>query len=245
MYHSISDVSSSPRHPYFETRTSPPTFRRHMIFLRDAGFKTLLPSEILFWLASPAAATRRAVCLTFDDAYEDFLTAAFPVLEEFGFKSTVYVPTALVGERGANGLKLLTWLQLRELVHAGVNVGSHTVSHPEMRTLSEAEIRRELMDSREALEDSLGTEIRDFSHPFAFPERDYSYVEMYRRNLDATGYRTGMTTIIGTVSQREDRLAIKRLPANDFDDPDFFLAKLNSSYDWLHQAQSISKVVRA
>jgi peptidoglycan/xylan/chitin deacetylase (PgdA/CDA1 family) len=243
MYHSISELTAGWSHPYFETRTSPAVFRAQMMLLRDSGFTTLFPCEIAPWLKT-ASSNAKAVCLTFDDAYEDFLTAAFPVLQEFRFKSTVYVPTGLTGTIGLIGLKLLGWPQIRELAQAGVNFGSHTVTHPEMKTLSDSEVCRELDESKLSLEDALGQSIRDFSYPFAFPEHHRSYVEGYRRHLLATGYNTGMTTVIGSVRKSSDSLTMHRLPANDFDDTRFLAAKLNSSYDWLHQIQLSSKIIR-
>ncbi len=244
MYHSISELASMPRHPYFEIRTSPSVFRVQMQFLRDADFATLLPSEVFDWLVTPEAASRRAVCLTFDDAYEDFLIAALPILQEFSFKSTVYVPTGMVGNSGPNGLKLLDWPQIRTLGLAGVNIGSHTVSHPDMKTLSRSELKREIVESKKNLEDKLGLKIQDFSHPFAFPEQSSSYVDSYRELLLEGNYRTGMTTVIGSVRKGDDPLMIRRLPANDFDDNKLLAAKLDSSYDWLHQIQILSKTIR-
>lgn len=240
MYHSISELTENRRHPYFEIRTSPKVFHAQMTLLRDLGYTTLFPSEISSWLKS-ATANSKAVCLTFDDAYEDFLTAAFSVLQEFGFKSTVYVPTGFVGNSGPNGEKVLNWDQIRRLAEAGVNFGSHTVSHPEMRILSQDEIRRELFESKQSLENALSQSIGDFSHPFAFPEHDSIYIESYRLHLKENGYRTGATTIIGSVKRSDDPLIIKRLPVNDFDDYSFLAAKLKSSYNWLHQAQLLRK----
>ena len=174
MYHSISELPSRSSHPYFEIRTSPPVFRTHMEYLHNQGFTTLFPSEILPWLNSSNVSSRPAVCITFDDAYEDFLTAAFPVLEEFGFKSTVYVPTGLAGKMGPNGTKILNWDQIRKLSDKQVNLGSHTVSHPEMRGLSEQQLCSELFESKRSLQDLLGKAVTDFSHPFAFPEHNRS-----------------------------------------------------------------------
>jgi peptidoglycan/xylan/chitin deacetylase (PgdA/CDA1 family) len=215
-----------------------------MNLIRKAGYATLFPSDIPPWLET-ATPTSKAVCLTFDDGYENFLTEAFPVLREFDFKSTVYIPTGLVGCTGPNGCKLLGWSQIRELAGAGVNFGSHTVTHQKMECLSDLEMRKELADSKNSLEGFLGREIWDFSHPYAFPEQDYSYTIRYLSQVKAAGYKTGMTTIIGSVKAGNEPLKMQRLPINDFDDHSLLAAKLNSSYDWLHRFQLLLKTLHS
>jgi peptidoglycan/xylan/chitin deacetylase (PgdA/CDA1 family) len=241
MYHSISEGTSKARHPYYEIRTSPSVFRSHMTLLHDAGFSTLFPSEIAPWLASPDAETNCAVCLTFDDGYEDFLTSAFPILQELAFKSTVYVPTGLIGKIGPANLKLLSWSQIQELSLAEVNIGSHTVSHSDMTTLTKSEIIQELADSKQLLQDILGIEIKDFSHPYAFPEKNSDYMSLYWETLQRCGYKTAVTTAIGTVTRRNNPLFIKRIPVNLWDDQPFLVAKLNNAYSWTRIVQSLHK----
>lgn len=242
MYHSISELPSRTNHPYFEIRTSPRVFRSHMQYLREQEFTTLFPSEIIPWLNSPECSARRAVCITFDDAYEDFLTAAFPVLEEFGFKSTVYVPTGLVGDTSFNGMKVLTWDQIVKLSNQEVHFGSHGVTHSDMRTLSHTGLKEEITHSKISLEDWLSKPINDFSFPFAFPEQCSSFKSLYCELLQSSGYRTGMTTIIGSVRKTTDITLLPRLPVNDYDDDLMLKAKLECAYNWLHQAQYIAKM---
>ena len=84
----------------------------------------------------------------------------------------------------------------------------------------------------------------DFSHPFAFPEKDAAYIKSYRRLIDKSNYVTCMTTIIGSVKRSDDPKMMPRLPANDFDDLLLLSAKLNSSYNWLHRFQLSLKAFR-
>ena len=65
---------------------SPERFKRFMEWLKRGGYSSALPSE---W--DERAATNRRVILTFDDAYEDFMSNAFPVLNRLGLKATVFV----------------------------------------------------------------------------------------------------------------------------------------------------------
>jgi hypothetical protein len=115
-----------------------------------------------------------------------------------------------------------------------------------MTAISNADLHRELFHSKQSLEGTLGAEITDFSHPFAFPEHNPGYVQMYRRELEACGYRAGATTVIGTVDDSSDPLIMPRLPANEFDDRLLLAAKLSSSYNWLQKVQiSMKRVTRS
>jgi hypothetical protein len=62
--------------------------------------------------------------------------------------------------------------------------------------------------------------------------------------LERSGYRTGVTTIIGIASPQDGRFFLKRLPVNEYDDLQFFAAKMEGAYDWLQFAQRLSKKIR-
>jgi peptidoglycan/xylan/chitin deacetylase (PgdA/CDA1 family) len=114
----------------------------------------------------------RTLAITFDDCYRDNLSAA-RVLAEHGLPACFFLPTAFVGtrrcfpwDRGLRPLANLTWDDVREIAGMGFDVGSHTVTHPNMAALSDAEARRELVDSRAEIEDRLGRPVRWFAYPF-------------------------------------------------------------------------------
>jgi peptidoglycan/xylan/chitin deacetylase (PgdA/CDA1 family) len=90
-YHSV-DESGSP------FSVSPSALRRHLALLRDEGWRALSMAE---YLQRDRASTARDVLLTFDDGYENFYTDAAPILDEYGFRATVFVVTDAVGRRPA------------------------------------------------------------------------------------------------------------------------------------------------
>lgn len=123
----------------------------------------------------------RAVVLTFDDAYRNFLSVAAPLLRARGMTATVYVIT----DEAARAAELrrttrtwtpldddeyLSWDEIRELRAAGFDFDSHTCSHPRLSDVSPAQAHRELEVSRRALSEQLGRE--DFS--FAYPCGKYT-----------------------------------------------------------------------
>jgi len=101
------------------------------------------------------------VCLTFDDGHSSDWDFAFPILHEMGAKATFFVVTDWIGKPG-----FLSAEQIRKLRKNGMQIGSHSCSHPNLLELSHNSLKTELVDSRLILEDLLGEEITSFSLPF-------------------------------------------------------------------------------
>ena len=100
--------------------------------------------------AEQAQSGERLVALTFDDGYRDFYTHTFPILARFQYTATMYLPTAYIGDqpRAFNGKPCLSWAEVKELHAAGIEFGSHTVTHPQLRDLPAAAVERGLPTTR-------------------------------------------------------------------------------------------------
>ncbi len=103
-------------------------------------------------------------------------------------------------------------------------------------------MERELRESKLTLEDKIGSEVRSFAYPFAFPEQDGRFAGTLRSTLQACGYEVGVSTILGSAHPSDERYFLPRLPINSFDDPALFRAKLAGAYDWLHVPQYMRKM---
>ncbi len=239
MYHSISEAAEQNRHPYFCTSTAPAIFAEHMRLLHKQNYLTVSLQDAVQRLEAPGQSYDKLVVLTFDDGYQDFFTDAFPILSKYGFTATVFLPTAYIGKtaRRFKGNDCLTWDQIRELRTAGTHFGSHTVTHPQLRTLKTQAVREELRDSKETIEDKLGCPVNSFAYPFALPEGDHAFTQRLRTMLEETGYETGVSTRVGTADRTDDKFFAKRLPVNSGDDSRLFAAKLAGAYDWLQTLQ--------
>jgi len=247
MYHSVSDNAQTVAHPYFQTTTTPNTFRRHMAFLHENGYTVLPLKDAVGRLLHGQLFDGTSVVLTFDDGFKDFYTEAFPVLREYGYPCTVFLATAFVDDQRMKfkGRSCLSWKEVRQLHSRGVTFGAHTVNHPELVTLAPAELRAELELSRRKIESELGEHAESFAYPFAFPEGETQFIASLKKELQATGYLYGVTTKIGISSGNEDPLFLKRIPVGEGDDLELLKAKLDGAYNWLHPFQRLLKKLKA
>ena len=245
MYHSVSQSDAEHAHPYYRTVTTPEVFAQHMRFLHENGYSSVSLADVCNSADPPVPA--RSFVITFDDGFRDFYTEAFPILNRYGWNATVYLPTAYIGDtaRTFKDKACLTWNQVRELSRAGVEFGSHTVTHPQLQTLNEREIESEVRQSKEEIEQQHGCAVRSFSYPYAFPETDRVFKGRLREMLEQAGYTNGVSTIIGTAHQGDDLFFLKRLPMNACDNARLIRAKLEGAYNWLHTIQYASKLIAA
>jgi peptidoglycan/xylan/chitin deacetylase (PgdA/CDA1 family) len=246
MYHSISDTTESDTPEYYRVCTSPARFAEHMAILAREGRRGVSLKEGLQALEDPSGMGEQLVAITFDDGFRDFYTAAHPILKEHGFKATMYLPTAFIGDSSQTfkGRPCMTWMEIKELHLQGIEFGSHTVTHPVLHGLAFSEIEKELEDSRNQIEERLESECDAFAYPYAYPEADCSFTRKFSGLLKKLGYTSAVTTKIGRVRTEDDPLCLKRLPVNDSDDRSLIEAKLQGAYDWLAIPQTASKRAR-
>jgi peptidoglycan/xylan/chitin deacetylase (PgdA/CDA1 family) len=245
MYHAVQEGQSDPR-PYYEVNVSPATFASQMRQLRTAGYRAVSLEQAQQAL-NDGAADQKLVVVTFDDGYRDFYENAFPILSECQFTATVYLITGYMGDQAKpfKGKACLTWNEVRELHLRGIHFGSHTVTHPQLKDLKAEQVEEELRISKMVIEDQIGVPVRSFSYPYAFPEADHKFRRLLKDALAKNGYEDGVTTILGTANPSSDRLFLPRLPVNRWDDYQFFQAKLDGAYDWLHGFQYAAKYMHS
>jgi peptidoglycan/xylan/chitin deacetylase (PgdA/CDA1 family) len=244
MYHSISDNLFGKTHPYYQINTSPRIFARQMKWLHDAGYQTLSLSQ-LHAVFESGNIPSKAVVITFDDGYQDFYTDAFPSLRRYGFTATVFLATNRIQDTPMRmeGVEYMTWREVRELHAEGIEFGSHTVSHPDLRSLGPEEIDYEVGYSKETIEDQLGASVNSLAYPFAFPEEDRSFTRFLVDVLENHGFESGVSTVLGRATRGGNRFFLPRLPVNSWDDYSLLRAKLEGGYDWLHGPQWLHKFI--
>ena len=242
MYHSISDNLFGKSHPYYQINTSAQVFAQQMRWMRANGYRTLDLTQM--WTAMQAGDDlSKTVVITFDDGYRDFYTDAFDALRQCGFTATIFLATDRIKDSPVRieGVDYLTWSEVRELHAGGTRFGSHTVTHPDLRSLGPDQIEYEVGCSKETIEQKLGAPVESFSYPFAFPEENKNFTQFLVDILENQGFENGVSTIIGRASKNNNHFYLPRLPVNSWDDATLLRAKLEGGYDWLHWPQWLYK----
>jgi peptidoglycan/xylan/chitin deacetylase (PgdA/CDA1 family) len=244
MYHSISDNLFGMSHPYYHINTSPEVFSEQMRWLRYGGYRTIDLREAWTGLETGKDMSKTVV-ITFDDGYRDFYTDGIEIMKQCGFTATIFLATDRIRETPARieGADYLTWNEVRELHAAGISFGSHTVTHPDLRSLGPEQIEYELGRSKEIIEQHLGAPVESFAYPFAFPEEDGCFTRFLEDLMGNLGYEVGVSTILGRASRKNNKFFLPRLPVNGWDDAGLLRAKLEGGYDWLHWPQLMKKSV--
>lgn len=171
-YHGVADVPlAADPHCLF---TAPRALLRHIRALRRWGYELVSFGEL----------ARRAACgesaglaaLTFDDGLADNLHALAPLLEAERAPATVFAVSGWLGSGhpDAPDHAVLSGPQLRALRAAGIEIGAHTCTHPDLTRLGYAEALGELRGSRLALEEVLDEPVRIAAYPYgaAGPETE-------------------------------------------------------------------------
>ncbi len=225
MYHGVSPHASR---RFREFVTSPERFEEQMSYLAREGFHVCGVSELVADRARSSDSSERTVGLTFDDAFQELLTHAVPVLERLGFGATIYVPTAYIGgtsrwlERSGEGSRpLLRAEELRELPGRGIECGAHSHTHPALDEIDLESARIEVEQSKRVLEETVEREVRTFAYPFGYESA------AVRTLVERAGYSSACRVGYSLSPAGEDVYGISRLPVTDACDLEAFAALVN------------------
>lgn len=145
---------------------------RAMCRLFARSFRVVPLARVFELVRDRQALPARTLAITFDDCYHDNLAAA-QTLAEHGLPATFFVPTAYVGtghvfpwDRDLPRMANLTWDDVRAMQALGHEVGSHSVTHPDMGGIDRDQAERELTESKATIEAKLGRPCRLFAYPF-------------------------------------------------------------------------------
>ncbi len=164
-YHFIDDGQCGYDFPPAERPyvVSAETFREHLAFLRTEGYQAVSLSHYARCGSDTTPLPDQPIAITFDDGHVSSAELATGALEDAGMSATFFIITDRVGEPG-----FVTWDQARDLAERGMEIGSHSVSHRPLTALAEAELRKELAESRHALEQQISAPCQHISLPHGF-----------------------------------------------------------------------------
>ncbi len=197
-YHQINDTE----HNSLTVNTK--QFEAQMKYLAEEGYTTITPAEMIDAWEGKGTLPEKPVIITFDDGYLDNYNHAYPILEKYHLKATIF----LISDYVSTYPNYLTWANVSEMQESGlIDFESHTLSHEELtKAPSLEEAQHQLTGSKKALEWNLGKEVRFIAYPCG------EYDEDIEELTKAAGYRAAFTVHYGLAAPGEDPFILDRVP---------------------------------
>ena len=171
-YHSINCVSRDP----FEVKAE--VFEEQIGLLAEKSYNVIGLEEAMRIMAK-GIIRYKTVVITFDDGFASLSDFAFPILKNFGFPATVFLPFNYIGgidafsyDKPRPDMPVLGWADIEDSTKYGIAYGSHTMSHKNLVELYDTALHFELCESKNILKRRLGLDFYALAYPFGmFDER--------------------------------------------------------------------------
>lgn len=185
-------------------------FRSQLLVLRALGYHSIGLHDLSEALQARSKLPPHPIVFTFDDGYAGVFESAFPLLRRHGFTATLFLIAEDFVENAQSRIRrafpVLTRGQVSEMLTAGFEIGSHSLSHPRLTEIAETRAREELSRSKEVLENAFGKTVNSFCYPYGL------YDAMLALDVAEAKYTCGATTRFGRHHQSRERFELKRIP---------------------------------
>lgn len=203
MYHHVEPEYLADENGHTSLNVNPEYFDMQMNYLAQNGYHTLSAEALVQALIAGTPLPDKSVVVTLDDGYQDVYDYAFPILKKYHITASLMIPTGLVGTTSGTN-EYLTWSELAQMRATGsILIYSHTVTHAALGLISDKDIRREISQSQQMLQQKLGTTYPILTYPYG------SYSDSAIRIAKELGFVGAFSTDPG---EEQCRSQIMRLP---------------------------------
>ncbi|MEU1313108.1 polysaccharide deacetylase family protein [Streptomyces cinnamoneus] len=205
MYHA---VAHSPARAAYGLSVSPEAFAEQMRLLADFGHTPVTAGRLAAAWRGGGRLPPKPVLITFDDGYEGVHRYALPALAGHGFAATLFASTGwLRGAHETGGALdlMLSWDQLRELAAAGMEIGGHSHTHPQLDQLTDERLSFEVRHCRDLLTAELGHPPVSFAYPYGYSSR------RVRGTVRAAGFGVSLAVGNALAARRQGPYALERV----------------------------------
>lgn len=204
--------------PYPELWVSPADFRRQMQWLADNGYTGITLGQLFKYWDDGFKLPDKPVVISFDDGYPSQEKVARPTLARHRWPGVLFLELKNVGNPETG----LTAAMVKKLIASGWEIGSHTISHPDLTTVSASVLRREVAGSKRLIARKFGVPVEFFCYPAG------RYDDSVVRAVEAAGYKGATTTVEG-VATPDRPFELKRVRIDGGDGVSGFAAKMRSA----------------
>lgn len=205
MYHYVEYVKDENDTIRQSLDTLPSTLERQIQTFLDHGYTFLTMGELSSVLSKTDILPQKRVVLTFDDGYKDFFTDVLPLLQKYHIKATVYVIGGSIGK-----LNYMTQADIKEAFATGlVEIGAHTMTHPNLKGKSEQELEKEILGSKQLVEALIESPVVSFCYPYG------AYDDRAKAMVATSGFTNATITPIAS-PRMHDAWSIDRIRPGNF-----------------------------
>lgn len=213
-YHSIGQPATG------VNDVAPDQLRRQLRQAQDMGYEFVPASEI-----AATGGSERQLAITFDDAWTSVAEYAAPILREMDLHWTLFVVSDWSEHRDDwTKEAILNWSQVSALRGSDMEIGSHSVSHPDFGKLDDAETTRQLFESRDMIKARLGFTPTTFAIPLGQSKN-------WTATAQATAIQAGYEYVYAQAEETRVAGTVARTFVTRFDDDRIFAALLNGAFD--------------
>ncbi len=209
MYHYISIPPADADAYRRELSLFPDMFQQQLDFLQEQGYTTIHLQDLISYLQRGAPPLpEKPIILTFDDGYLDNYENAFPALQERGMTGTFFIITdfADMAATDPDYARYATWDKLQEMDAGGMEIGSHSRNHPDLKGQDTDFLVWQALGSSQTIEANLGKKPRVLAYPFG--SYDQKVIDVFH----SAGFWGAVTTQPAGVEQDNQHLfELKRL----------------------------------
>jgi len=197
MYHYISVPPPDADKYRLDLSVTPANFDAQMQYLASEGYQPVRLSDVAEFLRNGKPLPINPIVITFDDGYVDNHQYALPILKKYKFTATFFIITQIVDDKKPG---YMNWNQIEDLAIEGMEIGSHSMTHPDLKDKPRAFQSGEIVGSKLVIESRIGTPVKSFSFPAG------KYDAQTLQVLRSAGYLAAVTTEPQGAKQSTDQI---------------------------------------
>lgn len=215
MYH---EINTLPKNGPSGLYVSKENFVKQLDTLLKEGYHTITMDQLWDHWVNQVPLPTKPIVLTFDDGYESHYNFAFLELSKRGMVGTFYIITSFLKEGTIRSPQ-----NLRNMYIEGMEIGSHTVTHLDLRYASHEDIETESRESKRVLSEIIGAQVYNFCYPIG-GSTNYA-IKILKEN----GYHTAVKTLYGKANESQGFLTLNRIRIDYYDSIQGYLSKIRFS----------------